>query len=128
MDLFIVEDSVPIRDRLVRSIEDLPDLTIVGTAGDVAPAIEGLKAKRPDALILDLQLPGGSGLEVLRAARAALPALHVLVLTNFAAEPYRRAAMDAGAEEFLDKTTDFPKVRDILARWSGQSRPLSVTH
>lgn len=128
MDLFIVEDSVPIRDRLVRSIEDLPDLTIVGTAGDVAPAIEGLKAKRPDALILDLQLPGGSGLEVLRAARAALPALHVLVLTNFAAEPYRRAAMDAGAEEFLDKTSDFPKVRDILARWSGQSRPLSVTH
>ncbi len=128
MDLFIVEDSVPIRDRLVRSIEDLPDLAIVGTAGDVAPAIEGLKAKRPDALILDLQLPGGSGLEVLRAALAALPALHVLVLTNFAAEPYRRAAMDAGAEEFLDKTSDFPKVRDILARWSGQSRPLSVTH
>lgn len=128
MNLFIVEDSIPIRDRLVRSIEDLPDLSIVGTAGDVAPAIEGLTAKRPDALILDLQLPGGSGLEVLRAVRAALPLLHVLVLTNFAAEPYRRAAMDAGAEEFLDKTTDFPRVRDILARWSGESRPTNVSH
>jgi DNA-binding NarL/FixJ family response regulator len=117
MNLFIVEDSIPVRERLVRTIEDLPGLDIVGTAGDVAAAIRGLESNAPDALILDLQLPSGSGLQVLRAVRQALPKMRVIVMTNFAAEPYRKAAMAAGAEIFLDKSAEFGRVRDILARW-----------
>jgi DNA-binding NarL/FixJ family response regulator len=117
MNLFIVEDSIPVRDRIVRTIEDLPGLDIVGTAEDVAAAIRGLESNAPDALILDLQLPGGSGLQVLRAVRQALPKMRVIVMTNFAAEPYRKAAIAAGAEVFLDKSAEFERVRDILAGW-----------
>ena len=118
MHLFIVEDSIPVRERLVRTLEGLENLDIVGTAEDVAPAIAGLTGASPDALILDLQLPSGSGLEVLKAIRQRLPRLRVIVMTNFAAEPYRKAAMAAGAEIFLDKSADFQRVRDILAGWS----------
>jgi DNA-binding NarL/FixJ family response regulator len=126
MDLFIVEDSIPVRERLVRTLEGLEGLDIVGTAEDVPAAIAGLENNAPDALILDLQLPSGSGLQVLRAVREKLPAMRVIVMTNFAAEPYRKAAMAAGAEIFLDKSADFGRVRDILREWRDEetNRPL----
>lgn len=119
--LFIVEDSIPVRDRLVRTIEDLPGLDIVGTAEDVPAAIAGLTSSPPDALILDLQLPSGSGLQVLRAVRESLPRMRVIVMTNFAAEPYRKAALAAGAEVFLDKSAEFNRVRDILSVWRDEA-------
>jgi DNA-binding NarL/FixJ family response regulator len=126
MNLFIVEDSIPVRERLVRSIEDLPGLDIVGTAEDVPAAIDGLTSCPPDALILDLQLPSGSGLQVLRAVRERLPRMRVIVMTNFAAEPYRKAAMAAGAEIFLDKSAEFNRVRDILSGWRDEADTGSV--
>jgi DNA-binding NarL/FixJ family response regulator len=121
MNLFIVEDSIPVRDRLVRTLEGLAGLDIVGTAEDVPAAIDGLTNCPPDALILDLQLPSGSGLQVLRAVRERLPRMRVIVMTNFAAEPYRKAAMAAGAEIFLDKSAEFARVRDILSVWRDEA-------
>ena len=121
MNLFIVEDSIPVRERLVRTLEGLSDVDIVGTAEDVPAAISGLTSTPPDALILDLQLPSGSGLQVLRAVRERLPRMRVIVMTNFAAEPYRKAAMAAGAEVFLDKSAEFERVRDILRAWGARN-------
>jgi DNA-binding NarL/FixJ family response regulator len=126
MNLFIVEDSIPVRERLVRTIADLPGLDIVGTAEDVSPAIDRLTASAPDALILDLQLPSGSGLDVLRAVRLSMPHLRVIVMTNFAAEPYRKAAMAAGAEVFLDKSAEFGRVRDILTGWRDEADTAAI--
>ena len=125
--LFIVEDSQPILERLLRSISGLEGVELVGSAVDVAPAIAGVAQTHPDALILDLHLPSGNGLDVLRAVRALEPAMQVLVFTNFAADAYRSAAMAMGANEFLDKNADFPKVREILARWASEHRT-ATTH
>ncbi|MND01039.1 hypothetical protein D3C83_198670 [compost metagenome] len=47
--------------------------------------------------------------------------MRVIVMTNFAAEPYRKAAMAAGAEIFLDKSADFGRVRDILTGWRDEA-------
>ena len=123
--LFIVEDSRPILDRLVRSISELQEIDLVGSAADVGPAITGVNEMHPDALILDLHLPSGNGLDVLRAVRAGHPAMHVMVFTNFAADAYREAALGLGADVFLDKNQDFPRVREILARWASQQ---ATTH
>jgi DNA-binding NarL/FixJ family response regulator len=125
--LFIVEDSRAITDRLVRAISDLTEVNVVGSALDVAPAIAGIEEIHPDALILDLHLPSGNGLEVLRAVRATHPCLQVMVFTNFFADAYRTAAFAMGAAEFLDKNADFPKVREILARWAVAHRT-TTTH
>lgn len=126
MNLFIVEDSIPVRERLLRTLEGLAGVDIVGTAEDVPAAIDALAATSPDALILDLQLPSGSGLQVLRAVRTRLPRMRVIVMTNFAAEPYRKAALAAGAEVFLDKSADFGSVRGILAAWSAEEAGPSI--
>lgn len=126
MNLFIVEDSLLVRERLLRTLEGLPGLDIVGTAEDVPAAIDGLTNTPPDALILDLQLPSGSGLQVLRAVRELLPRMRVIVMTNFAAEPYRKAALAAGAEIFLDKSAEFGRVRDILSGWRDEASPPAI--
>lgn len=127
LELFIAEDSAAVRNRIARSLQDLAGIRVVGMAASVSDAIRGLRDCRPDALVLDLQLEDGSGFEVLRAARLARPGLRVIVLTNFASEPYRRAALAEGAEAFLDKSAEFARVHDILSTWQGQAFPAGVT-
>ena len=92
----------------------------MGEAGKVGEAIDGIRTTHPGAVILDLQLEDGSGLDVLKAVHPASPALHVAVLTNYATDQHRRACMDAGAEYFLDKSSDFPRIQEIVQRWTAR--------
>ena len=115
--VFLVEDSPAIRARLAATIRGIEGAKLVGEAGSVGAAIDGIRSTRPSAVILDLQLEDGSGLDVLRAVYPAAPGLHVAVLTNYATDQHRRACMDAGAEYFLDKSSDFPRIREIVRRW-----------
>ncbi len=69
----------------------------------------------PDSVLLDLNLKGRSGIEVLRAVRAQAPGIVFVVLTNHAEPQYRRACTLAGAAYFLDKSTEFDRVRDVIA-------------
>lgn len=119
--VFLVEDSPAIRARLAATIRGIRGAELVGEAGSVDAAIDGIRATRPGAVILDLQLEDGSGLEVLRAVQTAAPALHVAVLTNYATDQHRRACMDAGAEYFLDKSSDFPRIREIVQGWAAHA-------
>jgi DNA-binding NarL/FixJ family response regulator len=118
LTVFLVEDSLAIRARLAATIRGIEGTELVGEAGTVGGAIDGIRSTHPRALILDLQLEDGSGLEVLRAVHPAAPALHVAVLTNYATDQHRRACMDAGAECFLDKSSDFPRIREIVQGWT----------
>ena len=102
--VFLVEDSLAIRARLAATIRAIDGAQLVGEAGKVGEAIDGIRATHPSAVILDLQLEDGSGLDVLKAVQPASPELHVAVLTNYATNQHRRACMDAGAEYFLDKS------------------------
>ncbi len=115
--VFLVEDSPAIRARLAATIRGIEGAKLVGEAGSVGAAIDGIRSTHPRAVILDLQLEDGSGLDVLRAVYPAAPGLHVAVLTNYATDQHRRACMDAGAEYFLDKSSDFPRIREIVRRW-----------
>ena len=123
--VFLVEDSPAIRARLAATIKAIPGTELVGEAGTVGDAIDGIRSTHPSAVILDLQLQDGSGLEVLRAVYPKDPAMHVAVLTNYATDQHRRACMDAGAEFFLDKSSDFPRIREIVERWT--ARPNGAT-
>src|SRR3972149_6152872 len=117
--VFLVEDSPAIRARLAATIKGIEGAELVGEAGTVGGAIDGIRATHPGAVILDLQLADGSGLEVLKAVQPYAPVLHVAVLTNYATDQHRRACMDAGAEFFLDKSSDFARIREIVQTWAG---------
>lgn len=114
MKVFIVDDSSAIVARLADLLQEVRGVELVGRAGDVAEAVRGIRIMNPDALILDLQMPGGSGLDVLRAVRIDHPYLQVVICTNYAYAKYREECMSAGANFFLDKTAEFEKIPEIL--------------
>jgi len=114
MRIFIADDSIPVVERLADLLEDVPGAQLVGRAGDVPEAVRCIQNVKPDALILDLQMPGGSGLDVLRAIRTEHPRLFVLICTNYPYPQFREKCLNAGANVFLDKSTEFEKIPDIL--------------
>jgi DNA-binding NarL/FixJ family response regulator len=114
MKVFIADDSGAVVKRLTDLLEEVPGAKLVGQASDVPKAVEGVQKLRPDVLILDLQMPGGTGLDVLRAIRVDHPHLHVLICTNYPYARLREECIDAGANFFLDKSREFEKIPTIL--------------
>ena len=114
MKVFIADDSSAVVERLADLLEEVPGAQLVGRAGDVTEAVRSVQKMKPDTLILDLQMPGGSGLDVLRAIRADHPHLYVLICTNYPYPQYREECLGAGANFFLDKSAEFEKIPAIL--------------
>jgi len=114
MRVFIVDDSKAFVERLADLLDEVPGVELVGRANDVPGAIHSILKTNPDAIILDLQMPGGSGLEVLRTVRQSHSSLWVLVCTNYPYPQYREECLAAGANFFLDKSAEFEKISDIL--------------
>lgn len=112
-----MEDSIAIRRRLRTMLFDSGFINLVGEAGDAKQAVTQIANTKPDVLIVDLHLTDGTGLQVLKEVKQLLPAVRSIVLTNFANEQYRKASINAGAECFLDKSTEFEQVLLILEAW-----------
>jgi DNA-binding NarL/FixJ family response regulator len=113
--IFVVEDAPLVRERLLELLGAVPGARVVGHAARADEAIHDILAERPDVVVLDLRLAQGSGFDVLRAVHEAAPEIDCYMLSSFATEPYRRLAARLGARDFFDKTTEFERVRDIIA-------------
>jgi DNA-binding NarL/FixJ family response regulator len=113
--VFIVDDSAPIRARLAEMLAGMAEVRLVGEAGSARDAVAGILRTLPDAVLLDLNLMGQTGLDVLRAVRPQAPATVFVVLTNHSETQYRDACAGAGAAYFLDKSTELERVRNVLA-------------
>ena len=113
--VYIVDDSKALRARLVELLSGIEGVSIVGQARTAAEAIEGIRQLKPRVVILDIQMPGGSGLEVLKAVKGEADAPIVLILTNHPYEQYRTKCFALGADYFLDKTRDFDKLTGIFS-------------
>jgi DNA-binding NarL/FixJ family response regulator len=118
MKLFIVDDSALINARIAQVALAIAGIVVTGSAATVESAIKGIEETGPDALVLDVHLGDGSGLAILAQSKQARPDIKSVVLTNDSSEPYRRAAFDAGADHFLDKSTEFSQLSRILLDWS----------
>ncbi|HEY0845479.1 MAG TPA: response regulator transcription factor [Noviherbaspirillum sp.] len=107
MKVFLVEDSAAIRDHVRATVSEVAGAEVVAEAETESAAIEGICRTRPDAVILDLTLPRGSGIEVLRCTKQLLPDVRFIILTNKADLQYRKKCMALGADYFLDKSREF---------------------
>ena len=114
-NVYIVDDSPSIRARLVEMLATMPDVTLAGQAACASTAVMGILLTQPDSVLLDLHLSGRSGFDVLRQVHRQAPGIVFIVLTNHAEPQYRRACALAGAAYFLDKSTEFERVRDVIA-------------
>jgi DNA-binding NarL/FixJ family response regulator len=113
--VYIVEDSAPIRARLSEMLSRMDRVSVVGEAASAREAVAGILRVRPDSVLLDLNLTGRTGIDVMRSVRPKAPEIVFVVLTNHAEPQYRRAATDAGAAYFLDKSNEFDRVREVIA-------------
>ncbi|HEX6137305.1 MAG TPA: response regulator transcription factor [Casimicrobiaceae bacterium] len=113
--VFIVDDLPSMRERLRELVGDIEGVEVVGDAGTTDDAITGILRTRPDCVLLDYQLVGGTGVDVLQAVHPQSPGIAFIVLTNHATAQHRRACLTAGARFFFDKSTEFGSIRTAIA-------------
>jgi DNA-binding NarL/FixJ family response regulator len=123
--VFIAEDSPLLLDRLIALLASDPAIEVVGHADDAASAIESIRTLTPDAVILDLRLRRGSGIEVLRSVKGDPRPPVVIMLTSSPPSQCRARCLGAGADYVLDKATEFDRPRDIVAEMSRRARRTS---
>ena len=115
-NVYIVDDSPAIRARLNDLLSRLEGVRVVGEASGAAQAVTDILAMRPDSVLLDLNLAGTSGMQVLRTVHPQRPEIAFVVLTNHSEPQYRRACERAGAAYFLDKSSEFDRVPAVIAQ------------
>lgn len=113
MRILVVDDSPAIRARLVAMLVEVPGVEAREAAG-ADEALEVIRTSRPDLVVLDLHMPGKSGLEVLPALKALPSAPVVVVLTSHPTEHHRRLCVAQGADFFFDKSRDFARVVELV--------------
>ncbi len=112
--VFLADDSGLIRSR-VADLLGSHAMAVVGEATTPQGCIEGILASHPAVVVLDVQLEGGTGLQVLRAVRASAPEIAFVVFSNNAAPAYRKRYLGEGAVSFLDKSQDFERLPEAIA-------------
>jgi DNA-binding NarL/FixJ family response regulator len=120
--VLIADDHGVIRDGLGRLISALPDMELVGTAGDGAEAVDRVHDLEPDVVLMDLDMPKVDGIEATRRVLADRPGTAVLVLTSFSDRPRILGALEAGACGYLLKDVASDEVAEgIRAAARGES-------
>jgi DNA-binding NarL/FixJ family response regulator len=114
VNVFIVEDAAQTRQELVELVADIPGFNVVGQAGSVQEAIDGIDRTAPEALTLDISLPDGSGVAVLRHIRRLRADIFVVVLTGNPYESLRTTCRRLGAAAVLDKFDGLAQAAEVL--------------
>lgn len=103
--VLLVDDHELIRQGIARAFERATDMVVAGQAGSVAQALTAYETLRPDVVITDLQLPDGTGIDLIRAIRRQSTGTGLVMLTMYSGDEQLFAAMDAGASAFVGKDT-----------------------
>lgn len=125
ISVLIVEDDEHFRDSFVASVMAAPDLRLAGVAADLPQGLALLQAHRPDVLLTDLGLPGGSGITLIRHLHEHLPDSDAMVISVFGDEPHVMASLEAGATGYLLKDTPAADLADQIRALRAGGSPIS---
>jgi DNA-binding NarL/FixJ family response regulator len=124
MNVLIVDDSPIVAERLEGMLTEIfHEIRVVWHARSVVEGRQALRCGGPDVIILDIRMPGGSGIELLSEVKREVPAPVVIMLTNYPLPQYRDRCLKAGADHFFDKSTQLDQVTEVfhgLLRSRGQ--------
>ncbi|MBL8524673.1 MAG: response regulator transcription factor [Betaproteobacteria bacterium] len=126
LNILLVDDHDMVRAGFRRLLSDQPRFVIAAEARSVAEALACLDAGRFDVILLDLFLPDGSGVEVLKNVATRQPAIPVLVLSGFSEEQYGVNMLRAGAAGFLSKTCPAEQLIEAIETVSAGRRYASA--
>ncbi len=111
--IVIVDDHALVRLGLTTLIDDQPNMQVVGEAGTAAEALQVVERFQPDVVLMDIRMPGESGIEATRAILSSYPRTRVVILTSFADDELVLRAIQAGAAGYVLKQADN---QDLLPR------------
>lgn len=118
--LLVVEDSAPVRRCIVAELRDMPEVGEIVEAGDKASAMEALSAGLPDVAILDVQLPDGSGLDLLRTLRKGGGTSGVIIFSNLTSRPLSDGCAELKPDFVFHKSADFEDVKAAVRLLGGR--------
>ena len=114
ISVMIVDDHEVVRRGIAEVVERTDGMTVVAEAGSVADGVRRATLVRPQVLLVDLQLPDGTGIDLLRSVRETLPSAKAIVLTSFDDDDAVAAALDAGAAAYLLKSVRGAEITDVI--------------
>jgi two-component system response regulator DevR len=114
--VYIVEDSALVRGRIIAMLMSIAGVEIVGISDTIKEAAAGIRTYNPDTVILDIRLNDGNGIDLLQNIKALNSSTRVIMLTNYNIPLYERRCRELGADFFFDKSKDFEKLLDVIAR------------
>jgi two-component system response regulator DevR len=118
LTVYIVDDSDAMRERLTELISDIVGIKLTGQSANPFDALQTIKAQHPDIVILDIRLPGKSGIDVLKDIKKESPPPIVIMITNYPYRQYRQGCLAAGADYFFSKIDEFEMIAQALRRIS----------
>ena len=121
--VYIVDDSQMMRQRLMELISDVAGAEVVGQSADAFEALNSIRKAHSDVVILDIRLPGRSGIDLLKEIKKDPAAPIVIMVTNYAYHQYRQGCMTAGADYFYSKINEFEMIGETLKRIVAHRQP-----
>ena len=116
MTILIVDDFAPVRNSLKRLLSSIHGIDLMAEAADGYEAQEMIRTLKPDVLILDIQMPVKSGMDLLKECAGNLEGTTVIVLTAYTTPELRQQCLTLGAEYVLDKAMEFQRVPEIITK------------
>jgi DNA-binding NarL/FixJ family response regulator len=113
ISVFLCDDTPELRELTRCCLEEADDLRVVGEAGDAVTGVEQIGELEPDVVLLDLSMPGVSGLEAIRMIRTAAPRTAIVILSGMSRGRTAEVCMALGAIDFVEKRE--PMERVLLA-------------
>ena len=114
--ILLADDHTLIRDGLKQIFADTEDLLVAGEAASGHEVLARVREAEWDILLLDLSMPGRSGLELVKQIKSEKPRLPILVLSMHDAEQYALRAMRAGAAGYLTKDSEAPQLIEVVRK------------
>jgi len=110
----LVEDHGLVRAGMRELMEAEEDMVVVGEAADTDSGVEEVRRSRPDVAVVDMQLPGGGGIELLKAIAESAPEVRSLVVSAYDDYAHVTGALEAGAAGYIPKTASRAELLDAI--------------
>ena len=119
--VMIADDSTPIRERLAALLCEIPGVVVIAETSDVRATMDGVLDLVPDIVLLDINMPGGTGFDVLEHIRIQGLATLAVVITTHEETEYEIRARESGAAAFFNKSRDFIAAAEFVRQFTHEA-------
>lgn len=123
--VFLADDHPLLRTGLRMSLSQHADIDFIGEANDGFKAVEMIKKNPPDVALIDVDMPGLSGMAAIRLLRKQYPDMKLLIFSSYSDRHYIEEAMQAGANGYILKSIDISELVDVIRAFSRNEQPMS---